>query len=304
MRVRAGYRPPPPALVLTAVVSVQFGGAVASTLVPTIGAFGSVGLRLGFAAVLLCAFGRPTLRGRSRADWRVVTAYAATLATMNVCFYTAIAYLPLGVAVTCEFVGPLSLSAVLSRRWQDAVAVLCAVAGVLLVSGALTTPWSQLPVTGVILALAAGACWAAYIVASGATGARFASLDGLAIALAMGTAVVLPIGMWRAGDALYSGESLVKGFGVALLSSVLPYSLELLALRRLAAHVFGILMSLEPAAAALAGLLVLGQRLSGLELVGMTLVVLASVIVLGAARRPGAGETDGGSGVPEGLTPA
>lgn len=304
MKRAAGYRPPPPALVLTAVVSVQFGGALASTLIPSIGATGSVALRLGFGAMILCALGRPTLRGRSRRDWLVVTGYAATLATMNLCFYASLAHLPLGVAVTCEFVGPLSLSAVLSRRPQDAAAVLCAVGGVLLVSGALTTPWNDLPVVGVLLALAAGGCWAAYIIASGATGARFGGLDGLAIALAMGTVAILPIGLWRAGGALFSGESLLKGLGIALLSSVLPYSLELLALRRLAANVFGILMSLEPAAGALAGLLVLGQRLGALELVGMALVVVASVIVLGAARRTSSPGSDPDAANPERLMSA
>ena len=261
---------------------------MAATLIPAVGAFGSVALRLGFSALVLCVLARPALRGRSTRDWQVVTTYAAMLATMNVCFYAALAHLPLGVAVTCEFVGPLTLSAVLSRRWRDVAAVLCAVAGVLMVSGALTTPWAELPVTGVLLALTAGACWAGYIVTSGATGARFAKLDGLAIALAMGTVVVLPLGIWQAGDAFFTTESLIKGLGIAVLSSVLPYSLELLALRRLAASVFGILLSLEPAAAAIAGLIVLGQRLGGLEIVGMVLVVAASALVLGS---PAVGST-------------
>ncbi len=281
-------------------ISVQFGGALAATLIPTVGAFGSVALRLGFGAIVLCALARPALRGRSTRDWQVVTTYAATLATMNVCFYASLAHLPLGVAVTCEFVGPLTLSAVLSRRRRDIAAVLCAVAGVLLVSGALTTPWGELPVTGVLLALLAGGCWAGYIVTSGATGARFAKLDGLAIALVMGTIVVLPLGIWQAGSTFFTGESLLKGLGIAVLSSVLPYSLELLALRRLAASVFGILLSLEPAAAAIAGLIVLGQRLGALEVTGMALVVAASALVLGSARG-GAEPTEVDSANPERL---
>lgn len=294
--------PSPPALVLSSIIAVQFGGALASTLIPTIGAVGSVALRLGFAAVILCALGRPALTGRSRTDWLVVTGYAATLATMNVCFYASLAHLPLGVAVTCEFIGPLTLAAVLSRQARDLVAVLFALVGVLLVSGALTTTWSELPVTGVLLALAAGGCWAAYIIASRATGAHFASLDGLAIALAMGTVAVLPLGIWTAGSALFTWDALVKGVGIAVLSSVLPYSMELLALRRLSPQIFGILLSLEPAAGAIAGLIVLGQRLGWLEVAGMALVVCASVIVLGAARRSG---SDDGAGpdLAEGLTP-
>lgn len=283
--MKPGDRPTPSpiALVLASIVAVQFGGALASTLIPAIGATGSVALRLGFAAVVLCALGRPSVRGRSRADWMVVTGFAVILATMNLCLYGSLAHLPLGVAVTCEFIGPLTLAAVLSRQARDLVAVLFAVVGVLLVSGALTTSWSRLPLQGILLALAAGGCWAAYIVASRATGARFASLDGLAIALAMGAVVVLPLGIWRAGDALLTGNALVKGLGIAILSTVLPYSLELLALRRLPARIFGILLSLEPAAGAIAGLLVLGQRLNRLEVVGMALVVCASVIVLGAS---------------------
>jgi len=300
VKVSTSYRPSPPALVIASVVSVQFGGALAATLIPAVGALGSVALRLGFGAIVLAALARPALRGRSTRDWQVVTIYAATLATMNVCFYASLAHLPLGVAVTCEFVGPLTLSAVLSRRWRDIAAVLCAVAGVLMVSGALTTPWSELPLTGVLLALSAGGCWAGYIVASGATGARFAQLDGLAIALMMGTAVVLPLGIWRAGSSFFAGESLMKGVGIAVLSSVLPYSLELLALRRLAASVFGILLSLEPAAAAIAGLIVLGQRLGGLEIVGMALVVAASALVLGS-RRTSPQSVDGGAAKPERL---
>ncbi len=279
-----GVVPPAPLLVIASVVSVQFGGALAATLIPTVGVVGSVGLRLALGAVVLGAVCRPTTRGRTRRDWATVTAYAAALTTMNLCFYGALASLPIGVAVTCEFVGPLTLSAVLSRRWKDAVAVLSAVVGVVLVSGAVTASWSSLDLRGIALALAAGACWAAYIVTSGATGRRFAQLDGLAIALTMGSVLVLPVGAVLAGAALWTPGALGKGAGIALLSSVLPYSMELLALRRMTAKVFGILLSLEPAAAAVAGLLVLGQRLTGIELVGMALVVLASVVVLGSAR--------------------
>ena len=209
---------------------------------------------------------------------------------MNFAFYGSLGHLPIGVAVTIEFVGPLTLAAVLSRRPRDLVAVGAAAIGVLLISRALSLPLDQLEGTGILLALAAGACWAAYIIFSGRTGAAFPRLEGLALAMVVATVVVLPFGLWdvaRHGTAAWDAEVLLKGVGIAVLSSVLPYSLELLALRRLAPAVFGILLSLEPAVAALAGLVVLGQRLSPVQLLGMVLVVLASVLVLGlGARRP------------------
>ena len=274
---------PAPLLVLGGVVSVQFGGALAATLVPEIGAGGSVLLRIGIAALILVAVARPRLRGHTASAWRTVVAFGVALGLMNWSFYGSLAHLPLGVAVTVEFLGPLVLATVLSRRPTDFVAVLAAAAGVLLVSEAFTVPVDELSLVGLLLALIAGACWAAYILLSSRTGAAFEQLDGLAIALVVSAVVVLPAGL--SSSDLWTPEHLLKGLGLAVLSSLLPYSLELLALRRLRAAVFGILLSLEPAVAALAGLIVLGQRLSGLQLLGMTLVVLASTIVLGV-RRP------------------
>jgi inner membrane transporter RhtA len=202
---------------------------------------------------------------------------------MNFTFYSSLAYLPIGVAVTIEFIGPLALAAALSRRLVDAVAVLAAAAGVVLISEALSTPLADLELTGIALALAAGGFWAGYIVLSGRTGAEFPRLEGLAIAMVVATAVTLPLGVGSIPE--WTGETLVKGLGIAVLSSVLPYSLELLALRRLSAKVFGILLSLEPAFAALAGLIVLGQVLSPTQLAGMALVVAASALVLGLGSR-------------------
>jgi inner membrane transporter RhtA len=274
---------PAPLLVLGGVVSVQFGGALAATLVPEIGAGGSVLLRIGIAAVILVAVARPRLRGHTASAWRTVVAFGVALGLMNWSFYGSLAHLPLGVAVTVEFLGPLVLATVLSRRPTDFVAVLAAAAGVLLVSEAFTVPLDELSLVGLALALVAGACWAAYILLSSRTGAAFEQLDGLAIALVVSVLVVLPAGLPSVDE--WTGEVVLKGLGLAVLSSLLPYSLELLALRRLRAAVFGILLSLEPAVAALAGLIVLGQRLSGPQLLGMTLVVLASTIVLGV-RRP------------------
>ena len=271
-------------LVIGAVVSVQFGGALAATLVPIIGASGSVTVRLVFAAAVMLLIARPALHGHSRADWATVVAFAVALGLMNLSFYSALARLPIGVAVTIEFLGPLTLATVLSRRWRDLVSVAFAAFGVVLISGALTTPWGDLDLIGLGLALAAGTCWASYIILSGRTGRRFPQLDGLAIAMLISAVLVAPVGLVEAGSSLWSWDTLWRGLGIALLSSVLPYSLELMALRRLSANVFGILLSLEPAVAAVAGLVVLGQRLGGVELLGMALVVAASALVMG--RRP------------------
>ncbi|GGK74583.1 membrane protein [Ornithinimicrobium pekingense] len=276
----------PVVLVLLAVVSVQFGGALAVTLLPLVGVFGSVALRLGLAALILGLAIRPRLRGRSRKDWAVVGLFALALSAMNLTFYGSLTRLPIGVAVTIEFLGPLALAAVLSRRARDLVAVAAALVGVVLISEALTTPWSELDLVGIGLAAAAGACWAAYIVLSRRTGARFAGLDGIALCMLIGTVLTLPVGLATAGSALWQPEALVKGLGIALLSSAIPYSLELLALRRLSPGTFGVLLSLEPAAAALAGLLVLSQVLSLVQVLGMTLVVVASVLVLGRRGSP------------------
>ncbi|MBU9944382.1 MAG: EamA family transporter [Dermatophilaceae bacterium] len=268
---------------LAGIVSVQFGGALAATLVPLIGSGGSVVLRLLFASALLLVFVRPRWRGHSRRAWLTVIAFGVALGLMNFTFYSSLAHLPIGVAVTIEFIGPLSLAAALSRRWLDAVAVAAAAAGVVLISEALSTPFADLEKTGIALALLAGAFWAAYIVLAGRTGGEFPKLEGLALAMVVATVVTLPLGITSAPS--WSPDILLKAFGIAVLSSVLPYSLELLALRRLSAKVFGILLSLEPAFAALAGLLVLGQVLSPTQLVGMALVVAASALVLGLGAR-------------------
>lgn len=274
---------PAPVLVLAAVVSVQFGGALAATLVPEIGAAGSVTLRLLFATLVLGAVARPRLRGHARGAWLTVVLFGLALGLMNLAFYASLARLPIGVAVTIEFLGPLTLATVLSRRLVDVLAVVAAGAGVTLISQALSVPLSDLDWVGLGLAATAGACWAAYIILSRRTGAAFASLDGLALAMGVALVAVAPFGLGTVPQ--WSGEVVAKGLGIALLSSVLPYSLELLALRRLSPRVFGILLSLEPAAAALAGWLVLGQSLTGHQLTGMALVVVASAVVMGAGRR-------------------
>lgn len=282
---------PAPLLVLAGVVSVQFGGALAATLVPEIGAGGSVVMRLLFATVILLAIARPRFRGHSRRAWLTVVGFGLALGLMNFTFYGSLAHLPIGVAVTIEFLGPLLLAASLSRRLVDLAAVLAAGAGVLLISEALSVPFAELDWTGLGLAATAGACWAAYIIFSGRTGAEFDKLEGLALAMVVATLVTLPFGLASVPE--WDASVLARGLGIAVLSSVLPYSLELVALRRLTAQVFGILLSLEPAVAALAGLIVLGQVLHGRQLAGMGLVVLASAIVLGLGARKDPAESTG-----------
>ncbi|WP_338089143.1 EamA family transporter [Phycicoccus endophyticus] len=210
-------------------------------------------------------------------------AFGVALGLMNFAFYGSLAHLPIGVAVTIEFVGPLALAASLSRRLLDGVAVLAAAAGVVLISEALAVPVAQLEWTGILLALTAGAFWAAYIVLSRRAGSQFPRLEGLALAMVWATVLMLPFGV--ASVPTWTGATVLKGLGIAVLSSALPYSLELLALRRLRPQVFGVLLSLEPACAALAGLVVLGQRLAPGQVAGMALVVAASTLVLGLGAR-------------------
>jgi inner membrane transporter RhtA len=270
------YTPPAPLLAIGGIVSVQFGAALASTLIERIGAPATVTLRLGIGVLVLLVIARPRVRGRSGRDWAAVAAFGLTLALMNLSFYEALHRLPLGVAVTIEFVGPLGLAAVMSRRRIHLLAVLVAAIGVLLVNG---RELGAVNWAGVAFGLGAGAGWAAYILLSAETGRRFAQLDGLALAMVVSTLVVAPYGLATAGTQLTAGHVLLVGVGVALLSSVLPYSLELLALRRMTPAFFGVLMSLEPALGALAGLLVLGQRLGIVQIVGMACVVAASITI-------------------------
>ena len=267
-------------MVLAGILSVQFGGALAATMFDRAGPAGMVTLRLCGAALVLVLLVRPRWRGRSRADWAVIAAFGLSLAVMNGLFYEALARMPIGAAVTVEFLGPLGLAAVLSRRLRHLGWVLMAAVGVFLLGyGSLT----GLDPAGVVFALGAGACWAGYILLSAETGRRTTGLDGLALASAVAAVTVLPFGLASAGPALAAPDVLLVGLAVALLSSVVPYALELTALRALASRVFGVLMSLEPAAAALAGLLVLGQVLTPVQLLAVALVVGASV---GAARSP------------------
>lgn len=276
---------PPVLLVLIAVVSVQFGGALAALLFPRIGVSGSLALRLGLSALLMCAFLRPRIRGRSRGDWATVGLFALTLAAMNASFYSSLGRIPIGVSVTIAFLGPLLLASATSRRPRDLIPVAAALAGVVLISDALLAPWAELDQLGLLYSGLTGLSWAAYIVLSARTGARFPGLDGMAITLALAALILVPFGVASAGTALLAPDMLLAGLGLALLSAIIPFSLELMALRHLSPGTFGVVVSLEPAAAALAGVVVLGQVLTGLQTLGLGLVVAASVLVLGRPAR-------------------
>jgi len=259
--------------VLLAIGSVQFGAALARTLFARIGPEGTVMVRALFAAVVINALWPPRLRGRPARELWLVAGFGVSLAAMNLAFYAALARVPLGVAVTLEFVGPLGVAIAGSRRWLDGLWVLLAAAGILLLAapgGTAVDPG------GAALALTAGLFWAAYILLSARTGRAFPGGSGLAAAMSLAAVLLLPVGLLAAGTRLLDGRVLLLGLGVALLSSAVPYSLELEALRRLPPAVVGVLLSLEPAVAALAGFLVLGETLAAHDLAGIALVVLAS----------------------------
>ena len=278
----AADRVPAPALVVVGITSVQLGAAFATKLFVHLGPAGTVLVRVAFAAIVLCAIWRPNLRNHAAADLRLALVFGLVLAFMNLSFYESIARIHLGVAVTIEFVGPLGVALAGSRTRLDFVWALLAAAGVVLLGG-----FGASDTLGVALALLAGGLWAAYILLNARLGRAFSRGDGLAIAMAVATIPMVPFGIAAAGTRLLHPGFLAAGFAIALLSSVIPYSFELEALRRIRPGVFGVLMSLEPAVAALAGLIVLGQGLSIVELAAIALVVIASAgATLGARNAP------------------
>jgi inner membrane transporter RhtA len=274
-------RIPPTLLVMGGVSSVQFGAALAKSLFDELGPAGTVFLRVLFAAIVLAVIWRPSIAGRSRADWRLVALFGLSLAAMNLCFYESLERIPLGIAVTFEFIGPLGVAIAGSRRALDVVWVALAGAGIVLLSG---FGGADLDGLGVALAFIAGGFWAAYILLAVRVGRVFSGSDGLALAMIVAAAMLVPVGVADAGSELLAPGVLAVGFGVAIMSSVIPYTLEMEALRRMPAGVFGVLMSMEPAVAALAGFVMLDEGLAAQELVAILLVVAASA---GATRNAG-----------------
>ncbi|WP_019853560.1 EamA family transporter [Actinopolyspora mortivallis] len=273
---RAFAAAPPPLFVVTGMISLQVGAAFAKRLFELAGPFGISAIRLTVAATVLLLVWRPSLRMEPR-TFLVVAGYGVVLAGMNTSIYLAFERIPLGVAVTIEFLGPLAVAVIGSRRGLDVVWAALAAVGVLLLSGM----DGGLDPVGVGFALLAAACWAGYIVMGGKLGDRTTGGRGLAVGMAVGALLALPLGVVESGSALLRPGVLAAGLVVALMSSVIPYSMELEALRRLPARVFGVLMSLEPAVATLAGLVVLHETLGVAQWLAVGCVVAASV---GATR--------------------
>jgi inner membrane transporter RhtA len=274
-------RIPAPGLVLCAIVSVQVGSGIARRLFGELGASGVTLLRLGLSALLLLVLLRPPVRRWSRQAWLAAALLGGAMACMNLVFYLSLRTVPLGVAVTVEFVGPLLLALVQTRRLVDLLWALLAACGVVLLG---FSPAAGIPLSGLVLAFVAGLFWAGYILASAHVGQVLPGIDGLAVALGIAALLVLPFGIGGASAVVDKPTLLIAGAAVALLSSVVPYGLELSALRRLPTRVFGILMSAEPAAAAISGLLVLGQKLHLRELAALALVSVASAGITLARR--------------------
>ncbi|GAA2784498.1 EamA family transporter [Nonomuraea dietziae] len=270
---------PPSGLVLLAIFSVQLGAGFAKELFTVLPPSAVVFLRIAASALILGAVSRPKLRGLAWRDWAVGLGFGLILAVMNLSFYEALARLPIGIAVAIEFLGPLGVAIAASRRRVDLLWVALAGAGI-----ALIAPWSESAAVswlGIGFALVAGACWAGYILLSAAAGQRFPGTTGLSFAMMVSVVVVAPVGITTGGTDLLQPWVILIGLGVGLLSSVIPYSLELQALRRMPKHVFGILMSLEPAVAALIGLVLLGEFLHVQQWAAIICIVAAS---LGATR--------------------
>ncbi len=259
-------------------LSLQFGAAIATNLFDEVGSAGASALRLGLAAVVLLAWARPDVRSWSAPHRRSVVLLGLSMAAMNYAFYEAVSRIPLGAAITIEFLGPLSLAVALTRRWRELVFVALALAGVAILGlGQQGSIEGSLDPVGVAAALVAALFWACYIL----TGSRLATTDpgigSLAGACTVAAVVVVPIGVASSGTELLDGRVLLLGLAMAVLASVVPYSFELRALERMAKRTFSILVALEPAIGALVGVVLLDQHLGAVSFLGVALVVAAGV---------------------------
>ena len=269
--------------VIVAIVSLQGGASLAKQLFPVVGAQGAVSLRLAFASLMLLAFWRPWRTRPAKGNLIWIVGYGAVLGCMNLTFYMSLRTVPLGLAVALEFIGPLTVAVLASRRVLDLLWVGMAAAGILmLVSLGPVTARIDLP--GAFLALAAGVFWGLHIILgkrAGAENAGHAAAYGALVA----AAIVLPVGIAHAGMAVFSPALLPLGLAVGLLTSALPYSLEMLAMARMSSRTFGVLMSLEPAIGALSGFLFLQERLSLVQMAAVALIMVASAGVVMEPQR-------------------
>jgi inner membrane transporter RhtA len=273
--------PPVPA-VLLAIISVQGGAAIAKGLFPVVGAAGTASLRIGLSALMLLVAVRPQLGQLRAAQWRAVVPYGVALGAMNFLFYCALARVPLGLGVTLEFVGPLLVALAGSRRWLDVLWAVLAGAGI-----ALIAPWGGhgIDPVGMLFALAAGGCWAVYIVLGGRVAEVLPGNTAVAVGMLFATLAVLPFGLADGKLLTLTPQLLGLGAALALLSSALPFTLEMQALKHLPTRTFSILMSIEPAAAALCGWLFLGERLAFSQWLAVLLVMAASAGATLTARK-------------------
>ncbi len=272
--VRHSPRVPAQALVLTSISSVQAGAAWATTIFKDVGASGACLLRLGAASLVMLAVTRPSLRAMSRRQALTAGALGLILAGMNLTFYEAISRIPLGTAVTIEFIGPLLVALLGSRHRRDLLWAALAAGGIVALCNGIATGTDAL---GLALAAIAGMLWGGYILLQAQLGKVFKDSSGLAVSMTVAALVALPLGVRAGGSRLVVPGTLAVGVAVGMLSSAIPYSLELKALRKLSTATFGVLMSLEPAAAALAGAAVIGQRITLRDAVGIGLVCAASL---------------------------
>ena len=265
---------PPTALVLLSIVSTQLGSAVAKTLFDELSPVGATLLRVVFASAILMGIWRPSVRSFSRQAWTIMGIFGLTLALMNLSFYAAIARIPIGIAVALEFLGPLGVALWKSRQPLDLLWVALAALGIMLLAP--FAPGNDLDPIGLVFALLAGGMWGTYIILSARTGKIASGGKGLAIAMTVAAIALLPLGITSAGTALLKPHILLQGFGVAMLSSTIAYSLELEALRNMPMNVFGVLLSLEPMVAALLALAILGEVLTGKSMLAIVAIAIAA----------------------------
>ncbi|HEX6111242.1 MAG TPA: EamA family transporter [Geminicoccaceae bacterium] len=273
---------PPPGLLLVSIVSIQLGAAVAVHLFPSLGPVGTTFLRVGFAAILLIAVARHTISWSARHHAGSLLLYGVILGAMNLCFYGAIARIPLGIAVAIEFVGPLGLAVITSRRGRDFAWIALAFAGIVLLTPEIGTALDPL---GVALAGGAGLGWAGFIVMSRRLGRVMPGSSGLAIAMLVATLVVLPVEIATGGLSSLDGGLLAGALAVAILSTAVPLSLEFEALKRMSARTYGILVTLEPAVAAAVGALLLAQAMGPRAMLAIACVMAAALGVTFSDRR-------------------
>jgi len=273
----------PIVFVLAAMASVQMGASIAKTMFPLVGPMGMVAVRIALGTIVLCLLMRPWRARVTASNWRSLIVYGITLGVMNMFYYLSLNRVPLGIAVAIEFIGPLAVAVFSSRRILDFCWILLAAAGLLLLLPVAHVGVGIDPL-GALFALAAGVCWAIYIIFGQKAGADH-GVQSVPLGSLISAVLVVPVGLFDRGTALLSGSVLLPGLAVGILSTALPYTLEMYALTRLPARTFGILMSIEPAFGALIGVAYLHEWLTTLQWCAIALIIVASVGATASARQ-------------------